>query len=216
MSATKFDDGYGVTFGVIPYGVFNTSLKNIHVGDTGFVYMLDSNGVVIMYPEFEVIETLGTFNDYAESEGLSDSDVSYFEELGKLSDEVVSVGTGSTELTTNGTKYLVAYQPVEGPEGWYVVSIVPKKEMFETFYYQLFITIAALLAMIIIGVLMGLWFSRIFSRPIIDISGRLRKLAEGDLNYSANFSANSKDFQDLSDLVDNMTGNLRDYVGDID
>jgi methyl-accepting chemotaxis protein len=216
MSAIKFDDGYGVAFGVIPYNVFNTSLKNIHIGDTGFVYMLDKTGVVIMYPEFEVIEAISTFTDYAESEGLAASDAKYYRALGKLTDEVLANGTGSTEFNANDTDYYVTYVPVEGPEGWYVVSIVPKKEMFESFYSQLYITVAALLAMIIVGILMGLWFSRIFSRPIKDISVRLRKLAEGDLNSESSVKANTRDFRDLSDLLDSTTNNMKNYVGDID
>jgi methyl-accepting chemotaxis protein len=216
MSATMFDDGSGVAFGVIPYDVFNTSLKNIHIGDTGFVYMLDKNGIVIMYPEFEVIEAMSTFADYAATEGLNEAYASYYSALGKLTEEVLDSGSGSGEFTVNETDYLVTYMPVEGPEGWYVVSIVPEKEMFESFYSQLIIMIVSLLAMIIVAAILALCFTRTLARPIIGISGRLRRLAEGDLTLEDRISSNTRDFQNLSDLLHDTTSYMRDYVGDID
>jgi methyl-accepting chemotaxis protein len=216
ISGTKFADGSGIAFGLIPYDIFNISLKDIHVGDTGYVFLICDDGVVISYPDFKVIENLGTFSDYAKTEGLESSEAAFFEALGELSDKIIETGTGSTEFTANGVVNMVSFKPVEGPEGWIVVSIVPKREMMNSFYSQLYILLFALLAMLIVGVIMALWFAKLFTRPIIEMSARLRKLSDGDLMSATNMVVNTQDFQDLSDLLDGTTEYLGEYVGDID
>jgi methyl-accepting chemotaxis protein len=217
MSATKFEDGSGVCFGVIPYDAFNAALKDLHIGDTGYVYMLDKNGVVILYPDFSVIEAMCTFSDFAGTEGLKSEDVNYYTALGKLSDEILEKGgSGASEVTANGVTNMVAYMPVEGPEGWTAVSIVPKEEMFASFYSQLFIMLAALIIMLVVGLLLAIWFSRLFTGPIRKISDRLHKLSEGDLHSEVVTAMRTKDFQDLYDVLENTTGYLREYIGDVD
>ncbi|MDR0886649.1 MAG: methyl-accepting chemotaxis protein [Clostridiales Family XIII bacterium] len=216
LSAVKFADDSGVTFGVIPYDAFNLSLKDIRIGDTGFVYMLDKDGIVIMYPEPSIIEAMSTFTDYAQTEGLTTTDKDYYTALGELTNDVLDHGQGSTKFSVNNTDYMVAYMPVDGPEGWSVVSIVPQKEMFAGFYSQLIVTVIALCAMLLIGVTLSLWFAQIFLRPIQHISKGLRKLTEGDLQPNIAIHNNTRDFQNVSNLLESTTAYLRDYVGDID
>ncbi|MDR1816036.1 MAG: methyl-accepting chemotaxis protein [Clostridiales Family XIII bacterium] len=227
----RFEDGGGIMFGVVPYEVFNDAIDDIRVEKTGYVFITDRDGIVVSYPDAAVVEAMTTFDalatistpEAAQTEslaraiaGLSDADRALFRALAGLAPGMAEGGTATAEISANSTPYMVSYMPVEGPEGWSAAAVVPKAEVFEEFYAQLRSSLIALGVMLVVGLIIALWISRVLSRPLALMSGRLRLLAEGDLHTNVGVTTLTEEYRELHDSLENTIAYLNRYVTDID
>jgi methyl-accepting chemotaxis protein len=213
MTASKLPDDSGVVFGLLPIKVFLASIESVKLGDTGFVFVLDKHGVVIAYPDTEVVKAESDFSKLA---GTDLGEPGFFKMLGEATPEMTAGKSGAVELNAEGKNYLVSYKPIEGPEQWSIGVVVPKDELFENFNNIRNITLIALIVMLIAGFIAAMRLSKTLTSPIVSITERISQLAEGNLHTGVDVRTITKEHHELHTNLETTINYLKGYIDDID
>ncbi|MDR0875319.1 MAG: methyl-accepting chemotaxis protein [Clostridiales Family XIII bacterium] len=216
MAAAKVEGMNGVMFGVIPIDILSDTTRRIQVGQTGFVFILDKNGVIIEYPNDQIVAKFQTSAELATAEDVAAEDQGKLAAIAKSLERRDSDGLDTMTAVGGGKEYLVSYCPVEGPEGWMAGTIAPRSEMFTGFREQLSSMLIVLAIMLAVGLLVATVIGQKLNAPLVAASRRLKLLSEGDLHTGVDIDIFAKEYEELAENLSNTVANLNAYVTDID
>lgn len=141
-------------------------LSNLHIGDSGHVRMLDTDGTVVYAAETEL---LGQPADIRPPAGSADTAPHSF----KADD-----GLGEPQLGV--------YQPLRAGS-WTLVGHAPIRDFTQEADRLLYLTLAVLLASVLIAGLIGLLLVRMVGRPISQLAMLMEEGEQGNLLVRTNF-----------------------------
>jgi len=175
--------------------------SNIKIGETGYVHILQNDGLTILDPDKEKIMKENVLEDTA---GLP--------AVREASERMVKGETGSVSYDDDkGINKMVSFAPVRGT-GWSLSLIVPTAEMtgeMSDFTKISFITIAIVL-FITAGFI--IWFARRIARPIQALELIANRIADGDIS-DTNIEIRSNDeIGRLGHGFRKMTQNLQNLI----
>lgn len=149
----------------------SNNLSEIKVGDEGYVYVADDNGVLVSHPKKDIIGT---------------------DEAAKLSvwKDINSNKAGFTEYDFYGEQKFAVYSTSE-LTGWKIVASLDNKELLKDTNSIKDITIIILVVIIVIAIVASLLFSSSISKNINKLLGAFNKVKDGDLR--ARVDIKSKD-----------------------
>ena len=161
------------------------------------VYVLSRQGTVLAHPNMDYVQNQ---EDFSSLEFVQAS----------------SAEQSKTLETKNiqGEKVMVSYSRNE-MAGWLIAVETPVSAAMASAYKLLDTSIILfIIAAIIVG-LLGLYFSRQFTKPLIDLTSIIKTIAEGNLK---DFDVKNKSKDEIGQLYDSlktMNQNLRGLVGNI-
>ncbi|MCQ2405302.1 MAG: SpoIIE family protein phosphatase [Clostridia bacterium] len=161
--------------------------KNRHVGETGYILILDETYSVISAPK-----------------GLSPATL---QENFRTS----GIGKPNTTFSMNlgGVPCFARYRTTEG---YYVVSVLPCDEAFRMRNIAVFVnTYMEILVFAALFALIYLLIKRVVVNQIKDINSSLSKIANGDLKETVNVRSN-EEFASLSDDINSTVDTLKRYI----
>lgn len=163
------------------------AIKNIVVGETGYVFVMDEKGTAIIHPTREG-ENLGETNP-------------------EVVKEILLKKNGSIKYNFDGREKIAYYMYYE-PWNWYIVTGSYTSELFNTTHQLSNMLITAVLAVIMISLALAYTLSSSFSRPIQDLMCSMRKAQGGDMTVRVNYSNADDDFGVLGRGFNTMLGTL--------
>jgi len=134
------------------------TLSNIKLGKTGYAYILDSEGNVIIHPS---------------DEGKNVSDYDFVQKM-------YSTKNGTIEYTYNGVKKVAYYQYFE-PWNWYIVTTADYDELNASSKSILTTTIVIGLIIILFGGIIALFLTNTLVKPINKLKSCMEIAGKGDL-----------------------------------
>lgn len=178
-------------------------LASFHIGKTGFIMMIQDDGVVLADPHDESV----IFKNLAEHEN---PDVA----------SLVSVADGEVKVRMGGEKWLASVRTVEGLN-WKLVAFMQENEVFADFH-------AVLLWMSVIGaglfvlfLFVSIVFAKRITKPIRTMSALLKTAAQNDctvrMEESGNdeFSLLARDFNATFSTIAQSIQAARDRADDM-
>ncbi len=191
----------GVILGGIEPADFSEGLDSISAGNN--VVILDKNGVVVGSSDMTLVKDGVVYKDNADK-GLA-----------SLANDMMTLETGTTSYTSNGTKYLAAYAPIELTDGWSIAVSLNYASVQKDIVTSLIM--AAILSVIIIAVsaVVTVGIANKISKPITQVAGRLKLLSEGDISTEMNIKAPKDETKILTDSLDDTLVELNKYITDI-
>jgi len=172
---------------------FVTELSN----EGSNVYILSRQGTVLAHPNIEYVQNQEDFSSL-------DFVKSGFE------------GNNETLETTNiqGEKVIVNSH-LDELSGWLIVVETPIAVAMSSAYKLLNLLVVLLAAAIVIISLMGLYFSRRFTKPLVQLSSIIKTVAQGEL---IDFEVKVKSKDEIGELNHNLKAliqNFRELIGNI-
>jgi methyl-accepting chemotaxis protein len=161
------------------------------------VYVLSRQGIVIAHPNIEYVENQEDFSalEFVQA-GLS--------------------GNNTTLRTKNiqGEDVIVSHALNE-LSGWLIVVETPFSVAMSSAFNLLNVAVILFVAVAVIVGLLGLYFSKRFTAPLVELSSIIQTIADGDLkDFEVKF--NSKDeIGQVFNSLKSMITNLRRLVGSI-
>jgi len=134
------------------------TLSNIKLGKTGYAYILDSEGNVIIHPS---------------DEGKNVSDYDFVQKM-------YSTKNGTIEYTYNGVKKVAYYQYFE-PWNWYIVTTADYDELNASSKSILTTTIVIGLIIILFGGIIALFLTNTLVKPVNKLKSCMEIAGKGDL-----------------------------------
>ncbi len=189
------EDENGQVMGVLGIDVGLNGLtdlfKNIKMGKTGYVMLLDNKGTVIADPKNKE----NNFKNIKDIKGLEESaniTSNYFETKMKDKNSIANIYTSPKT-------------------GWKFIAIIPKDEVLESANSVKFIIAILALIFIVVGSIITAIFSNQLSKPIMFLSNHLNIVAKGNFSKDIpeEFLKNKDEIGILSKAVDSMQKDIR-------
>ena len=210
FSAPVKDDN-GKVIGLISSRIPWSHLEKIvleegKVGATGYTYLLNKEGEVIVHPKKEKILKENFTKDQNS-------------QLAEIAKKMTKGEEGVGHYSYEGVAKLVSYSPSKGfgdfkGVGWSCASVIPENELYAAvFTLRNIVFLVILIAALVIAVLAVL-IARSIANPMIKGVAFAQAVAAGDL--TGRLEVKSKDeVGDLANALNAMVAGLRDMVGRI-
>jgi PAS domain S-box-containing protein len=162
-------------------------------GGTGFAVVVDDTGRPLLYP----------------SDRLSKEESAVFPRWSIVTAALQAQSLGSSEFSDeHGHWFVGAYAPVA--TGGAVVTLQSRDEAFYAANVMKRTAIGAVLLVVLLGFLAGIWQARALTRPIIALSRAAEAVSRGDFLAKVEISTGDE-LQDLAETFNRMTAQLRAY-----
>nr|WP_096200467.1 methyl-accepting chemotaxis protein [Bacillus sp. FJAT-45350] len=195
-------DVEGVLIATVPIEEIVQLVSEFRIGNEGYAFLVDDNGIVIAHPNRELIMDVSLLES-------SNSDIQTIV-ASSLNNE-----TGSTTYNDN-TINSFAYYTMIPSTSWGLVISAPVAEVTGNLSYLAmlsFVTAAIVLGFSVIVVII---FARRLIAPIQHLSDLTSKVASGDLTVQASASNSNDEVGVLSKNFDRMIFRIQELLGKID
>lgn len=170
------------------YEIIN-AIKKISIGDSGYVFITDSNGNAIIHP-------------FMNGQNLLDY---------PWVKEIIKNQEGKVRYSFNGQNKIAYYTYYE-PWDWYIVTGGNEKEIFSTRSKLYKVILFTLLTVIGIALFIAYFLSRSFSKPLEELMGVMKETQDGNLSPKLKY-VNNDEFGVLNTTFNNMLNNISILIG---
>jgi methyl-accepting chemotaxis protein len=189
----------------IRYDALKDIINAHKLGDTGYSFLLDPEGNYIAHhDESKVTEVKNIFDEAKATAGAE----SFFRNL----IEVDTTDLGN--FVYQGENVRVYSRTIE-ETGWRFLTIAKPDEFLDDFYGQLRVLTVTIAVCLVVAVTLALLLSRRLARPIVLMTERMRKLAQGDLHSPMPRVALRNEIGVLYDSMSETARALSFYIADI-
>ncbi|SDC68921.1 MULTISPECIES: methyl-accepting chemotaxis protein [unclassified Candidatus Frackibacter] len=172
-------------------------VKDISIGDTGYVIMTTNDGTILAHPRkpefnFQNIKKL---------------------EVAKLN-KISKIKNDSFEAMMNGNNYLMNVY-TSPSTGWKFIAVIKKSELTKQLGYIYKLVLGVIIVAAILITILAIFFSNKVSEPIINATNFAQKIAEGDLSTNLLKVKNKDEIGDLSQALNKMHNSLKRMITDL-
>jgi len=199
ISTPVYDDSHNIK-GVLQANLELTKLSEFITElsqDGSTVYVLSRKGTILAHPNQEYVVNQEDFNALEfVKKGLA--------------------GESSTTRITNldGQEVIASYGFNE-MTGWLIVVETPVKVAMSSAYKLLNTIVAMFIATIVVITLLSNYFSKSFTKPLVELSSIIKTFANGDLKDFDVKDASSREIDEVYQNLRVMNKNLKDLIGKI-
>ena len=164
----------GVFLCSAPQAIISSMVSDISVGENGFAYIIDKNGVFVAYPDSSMVEKKISL----EQQAAANSD---YKNIASAHTRVRAGETGYTELRYNGALQCIAFAPIPDTDGWSIIMSAKKLDFMKTAQIVMLIVAAFMVAYIVFVYYIAHPLLEKMTKPIGIIQKRLCDFAAGDV-----------------------------------
>lgn len=191
----------GVLFGVISMDDISNRVLQVKVGETGYAFVVQGDGLRIIHPDKEMA---------MKSNPLKDADAE--PAMKQLTKWMVKGEKGLTVLkSSQGVEKYYAYAPVPGVN-WSLAVNVPVAEVTGELSSLSIISVATTGVVLVLTGIIIAWFARRFVKPLKELEAVANRIAAGDITLTK-LNVNSNDeIGRLGQSFEQMARNLHGLI----
>ncbi|MBC8484431.1 MAG: HAMP domain-containing protein [Bacteroidetes bacterium] len=204
----------GVVAADVTIETINNELISLDSGESGYTYLIDSEGAVISKPEYEAGDVRWD-NLYPLAWRHNTSN----EELNNITKKMMRGESGSAIITLDGEKKYIVFAPIKSV-GWSLAAVLPEKEALgevieiekeidNNMDTQINSIIVVTIVMTIIVIICGIVFGGTLTKPIIKLTDTAKAMSEGNLDVKTDVVYSGDEIGDLAKSFDTMNLSLR-------
>lgn len=187
---------------------FSNVIKDIVIGQTGNVFMIDSTGTMIANKRPALVSERQNFIEMAKT------DKSY-EGSAKVYSKMIKGEKSVDEYPYETGNRVCAFGLVSASEGWSYGVVAPMREMTSSIKYNTFIQSIASVIIIILAFITIIIIGNKFTDPILRITKVTQSLADGNFNEEIDIK-NKDEIGKLAESLKCLVDQLKGYQGYID
>lgn len=182
--------------------------SSVKIGEGGFGFVLNSDGLTIGHPEYEKV--LNGENAIK----LYETDKSY-ESMAKIEKRLLYGEIKFGDYKLNRDKHLIAYSSIEGSNGWGFFVSAPEAEYLDATYMSIIMILIASFIALLVAYAVGKSLANTIANPVIDCANKLQKLSEGDLHTDYEVIDRNDEIGLLIKSLNRTTKGLNVIINDI-
>ncbi len=190
-----------IAFSVTP-DILNEMSKSIHVAESGYGYVVSGKGDYYAYSDMSRI-------------GKNMADYAKKPELKKAVTAMLSRESGSETYTGEDGKTIITYYKTIPGTDWKLMINVPKSEIFAKVNAAQRLATLLIIGIILLVTLISLYLTRMAVKPLVAISGVMKRVAEGHLRERVEVRSGDEIGQ-MSKSINDTVSSLSGIVGTID
>lgn len=198
----------GIVMAELDAQVYSEIIKNIVVGETGNVFIIDKEGTMIANKRPELVESKANFIEKAKTD-------SAYESAAVVYTNMIGGNNGVEIYSYDSGKRICYYAPLKGTDGWSYGAVAPITEMTSSILYTIVGLSVSSLLCVLLGVVMSMRAAKSIANPISLVCRRLEQLSEGDLQTET-VKVDARDETGiLSESLSKTIVSLRSYISEI-
>lgn len=166
--------------------------KNINIGKTGYVYLIDGDGEIIYHPRQQLI---------------------YSNLIGESNREAARLEDGNHTEIFGGKKRMVTVKTV-GYTGWKLVGITPVADITSDYHQMSIFAVCIMFFAIFTLVLINMFVSSRIANPIKALEKSVRKLENGENDVEISISG-SYEIQHLGKAIKSLVNQMHSLMDNI-
>ena len=174
----------------------------ISIGESGFGYIVDQNGLLIAHPR----------DDLRMSLNLLESRELGYEGLVEIGQSMVN---GNSEVLNyqrpDGDKLVTAFNPIPSTPSWSLGISLYEEELMGQATGLMQNIIFLMAAVIIVVLVLVFYISTRISKPILDLKEGVNTVSDGDLDHILTIKTNDE-IEELAEAYNKMTTDLKEYI----
>ena len=189
----------GSIHGTVAFENISKNISKIKIGEKGYAYMLDKNGLIVYHPDPEKVL----------KENVSGTDN---EGLGALVEKMKQGETGKGFYTYQDVRKFVCFHPAGE---WSIAIVADYDEYMEPAYKIKKDTIAIALSSLVVAILLAYSITnRSIIKPIAELEKLMIRAGNGDLTVSSNIKTNDE-IQTLGEYFNSMIESQSKIIGHV-
>lgn len=192
----------GVLAATVTLGDMIKLVGKIKIGETGYAYVVQNDGLVIFHPSDNLTMKLNLLKD-------STIDVS----LKTITDKMVKGEQGVSKYSFNGEEKYASYAPIPGTT-WSLAVSVPVQEMTGKLNALLWSTLIVLLLVLLVAVVLSIIIATGFTRPLEAMNLLLRDISKGDLTGKLHNHSNDE-FGETSQCLNTFVEKIHAIISQV-
>lgn len=185
----KDNDTMFVIATAITIGILSDVIEKIRIGDTGYVTLFDSKGMIISYPDKDMI---GKPVEELKNEELK---------------AAVEKGEGALKYETSEGVEVLCSIKTSSVTGWRVATVLQTNEVFQAMYYTIYILVALGAFFMILSLIIGYITSKNISRPILDVIKTVKLTSTGDFTHEID-----RKYEKYNDEIGDLATNFNEFI----
>ncbi len=198
----------GVLMGTIDMEFFSDLVSDKKICDTGSIFMIDSNGVMIASVDTDQVFERQNFIEMAETDGSYESTANLFIQM-------TEGASGIDKYNYLDIKMLCAYGTVTDSDGWSYGISAPENEIYSAIQPMVIALLICAAVALALGILAITAYASKLSKPIIQMSKRMTQLAQGDLFTPVNVNDRKDEIGILAMQFGDSLSSLKSYIRDL-
>lgn len=188
----------GEIIGVVASDISLKSLwdttDSIVMGETGYMDIIDKNGVLIAHPDKSSIENEDSLMDLPYAAAVTKGE------------------TGTTQGDSSmGVDSLIAYAPVD-EYGWGIITYQPLADIYHHFWSIALIDLVLAAVAFIISVLAAIRLSAGITSPLNEVLGALQRISNGDLRQKIENDNGLEEIRALGESFNKTVDSLKKLI----
>lgn len=197
------EEVYAYLIGSYNYGMLNDVLANINIGDSGSVFMLNKEGVVIADKEIDNMDKHENIYKLYSSKANQE-----------VFDNMLAFQSGAESVFLNGVQSYMAFSPVAGTN-WTLVISAPGMDFMNILLISIVICIVIMLALQITSRKVIVKVAERITTSISQAANRLTTLSVGDLNEEVVLNDANTEAEMLTSALSRTVSSLAEYIEEI-
>ncbi len=190
----------GIIFGAITVDDLSRRVLAVKMGQTGYAFVLQSDGLAIFHPSKEQAMKTNPVKDEKIPPGLRE-----------VSQRMVKGESGFSSYEWQGVEKAVGFTPVSGV-AWSLAVSVPLEEITGAVSALTVISLVTIAVVLIIAGIFIAWYARRIARPIMALEAAADRIAGGDVSRDELAIDSDDEIGRLGKSFDQMAGNLRGLI----
>lgn len=188
--------------------ILRNMIKDIVIGTSGNVFILDKTGTMIANVREEMVTGRENYIEIAKTDPSAVS-------MGNVFAKMASGETGVSQYELKDVPRIAAYMPIVGSDGWSVGAAAPIAEMTASIkMITVWMTIICITALIV-AVAVSIVLAKSIAIPIQNITKRIKSLAEGDFHSPVPVIKNKDEVGILAESASSLKDSLYNVVQDV-
>lgn len=183
-------------------------IRDIVIGETGNVFVLDKDGAMIANVREEMVKKRDNYIEIAKMDETAAS-------MGAVYTKMAAGESGVSEYEFKGVPRIAAYLPIDGSDGWSVGGVAPKAEMTSSIGLSVVGMSVSSAAVMVLAILITVRLSHGIAAPIRNVSERIRLLAGGDLHTQVPQVKGKDETGQLAEAAQSIVDNLSSIINDL-
>jgi methyl-accepting chemotaxis protein len=197
---TPIKDKSGEVIGLMSADISLSSMQEIansgKIGETGYIDIVDKQGVLIAHPNKERV---------LQKESIAD--------LAYITKALSGQTGNTTAIASNGAEALTVFAPIP-KYNWAIAAYMPSKEIDSIIISSLWFTLLISLLAVLCAGCTAFFIGKSISRPLQQLAANAGQLAEGDLTTSIT-AQGALEINQLSNALSKMQINFKQIIQNI-
>lgn len=206
--STRASEYSGLVICTLSCDTFSKMIDGISIGKSGYGFIVDHTGKIIADKNRSNVTNFVNYIDKAKKDNT-------YTGIASVIKNMIASKTGTQKISFNGTNQCIGYKPIKDTDGWSIAVSANETELMSGFNTSVGIAAILTVLLALLSWLIANKIAKPIVNPIIAMTKRIEKLAQGDLKAEVPKVKNKNEIGVMANSLSKTISTLNSYISEI-